>query len=131
MTLIIGPITDTDSPNQAVARALQGLQPDLEPEHVQVVSVHRPPDLDAPLWRWVLTDVPQAVTDPDITVFPGALERGRWRSTGPATPGEIRQGIAIQVEGGWVVAAAHLDDEDDDLALAEQALIHIEVIEGS
>ena len=133
MALIICPITCTDdlTPEQAVAQALQDLQPALTSEHVRVSPVAPPPDLDGPVWRWVLADGAPQVLDPEITVYPGAVEHRHWRPTAPATPAQIRSGLVVATEHGLVVVGVHQGDEDDDIpALIEQALAHVAAIEG-
>ncbi len=123
-------IPDPDlAPERAIVRALQELDPALAADRIESLCVHSPRGLGVPTWRWKLARAP--LQDPEVTIFPGAVDGGQWKPTGPATPAEIRRGIAIQVEGGWVVAAAHPADEDDDLAQAEQALAHVAAVNGA
>ena len=121
-------VPDIDlTPELAVVQALQGLQPALEPHHVRVTLADPPPDgLGGPPWRFELT---AHVLDPEITVHEGTVERGLWRPTALATPAEIRNGIAIQTNIGWVVAAAESEDETTT-DLVEAALAHVIAIEG-
>ena len=118
-------VPDTDlSPDRAVAHALQDLQ---APEHIHVSPADPTPDLDGPLWRFELT---AASPDPDIAVYPGIVEHGQWRPTGQASPAEIRRGIAVQTDIGWVVAAAESEDETTT-ELTEQALAHVAALFGA
>ena len=106
MALIIGPITDIESVQHVIVRAFQAMNRALLPEHVRVVSVHHPQDLDAPLWRWAL--------------------QGDATQSHP----EFRRGIALDdPELGWVVAATDSEDETAT-ELAEQALCHLACISG-
>ena len=127
MALIVAPITGTDDPKQTVVQALHDLQPALTPEQVQVSSVNPPSGLDGPVWRFELT---APALDPDVTVFNGSVDGGLWRRTGAAAPAEIRGGLVVDTEHGLVVVGVHEGDEDDINELVEQALAHIQLIEG-
>jgi len=124
------PDPDPDlGPTQAVARALLALQPGLEPEHVRVVSVHCPPGVGVAVWRWELAPSAPTIEDPRVTVVPGLQEDGRWRPTAAPAAETLARGIALQIDIGWVVAAAQSDDETAT-ELLEQALAHVAAIEG-
>ena len=116
--LSVIPDPDLD-PREAVARALQDLQPALDTRHVQAVSVDPPlEDIEEPVWRWSLVDGAHLVQDRQVTVYPG----------GTSHP-EIRSGIVMQVRGDWMVVATDSEDETAD-ELAEQALCHLACIRG-
>ncbi len=127
MALIIGPITDPDlTPEQAVVQAAQAIRQPLTPEHIRVTPVAPPPGIGGPVWRWVLVEGAPQVLDTEVTVYPGAEEHGHWRPTHHQAPAEIRGGLVVASEHGWVVVAVHQGDEDEDLTeLADQALAHV------
>ena len=132
MALVIGPIACTDDePTAAVVQAFQAIRQILEPHHIQVSPAHTPPAHDGPVWRWMLVDGALSVLDPEITVFEGHVERGHWRPMEPATPAEIRRGIAIRTDLGWVVAAVADDDHEAATELVEQALAHVAALYGA
>lgn len=131
MALIIGPITDTDDPNEAVVLALQDLQPATEHHHIELSPADPPPDSDGPLWQWTLSpDEAPPVLDPEITTFEGAEEHGHWTPTHPQAAAEIRHGLVLETEHGLVVVGVHEGEDDDITELAEQAMAHIQLIDG-
>jgi len=127
MTLIVGPITDIDSPIKGV---IQALQPALELHHILVSQV-APPDSDGPVWRWTLSDDAPPIQDPAITRFKGTVERGHFRLTHPQAAAEIRHGLVLETEHGLVVVGVHEGEDDDITELAEQAMAHVAALHGA
>ena len=128
MVLILGSIQMCDTTAEAVAVALCAVESKVTDDHVQIRHAYRERTHGALVMGWRLTRGAPAVYDREVTSFDGAVVRGRWSPTGPATHPEIRRGVAFETEHGWVVTAA-TDNEDDDLAdLVEQARTHVAVL---
>ena len=130
MALIVGPITGIDDdPQRAVAQAPQ---PAIGVEYIIVTPVEPPPGLDGPAWRWTLVNGAPPVQDPEVTVHPGAVEQGGcWRPTTQATHAEIRAGLVLSTEHGFVVVGIYQGEDDDITELAEAALAHVAALFGS
>ena len=107
MAAVQGPVPNLADPREAVAEACarQGVESD----HVEIEPLD---SAGTRVWRWHLTDDAPEVELRDVWVFETVADRhGCPRATGRAHHPRLTQGVAIEVDDGYLVGG---DDEGEE-----------------
>lgn len=114
MAAIQGPVPNLDDPCEAVAAACarQGV----ESEHVEIEPLD---SAGTRAWHWNLTSDAPVVELRDVLVFDEVVDRrGCTRATGRAHHPRLTHGVAIEVDGGYLVVADDGEDESIENLIA-------------